>query len=350
MNFDLQFNDIIVPDLIQDGFGFNCTDDNNCQYLENQWNPCPDQVSRVQTRCRLMKFPFKFDNSTTENEVTSFMNASSISVQRQQWTMEQGEVGYIGLGPSSPFWDYINQVYNTPNGESYHKFSISQPRSQGVDASNYSATPYYQSRATLNSKQSLGKTLKYSTNNVYNDRWTLFNSSFDLSPSSSVTNTRACIDLNTVAYIMIPQQNWISFANNTTIQLCGQNYTEDCHINKSNIAKVSPINVTFEDTDGNRITNRLDPHDFIKFDSNGYYYLLIGQSRASSFCPSDGFVIGRYLAEQYEFTVWSRFNSPSILEVSQLYPDQEANSISWTVAIILATLALLTTIILGVQT
>lgn len=195
MGFDLQFNDVQVPDLDKDGFGFNCTSDNNCEYLENDWSSCIDYVSSIQAECRLMRFPFRFDNSSIEKPVTSFMNASSISVQAQSWLKEYGEVGYIGLGPSSPFWTYLNEAYETPNGESYHKFSFSVPRTVGLDSSNYSAIKFYQSKATLNKKYSLGKTLKYTSNNVLDNQWTLFNSSFYLASDSSFMNTRACIDL-----------------------------------------------------------------------------------------------------------------------------------------------------------
>ena len=350
MSFDLQFNDVQVPDLNQDGFGFNCTSDNNCEYLDNQSSWCKDYVSPIQAECRLMRFPFRFDNSSIEKPVISFMNASSISVNAELWLEEQGEVGYIGLGPSSPFWTYLNEAYETPNGESYHKFSFSVPRTLGLDSSNYSAIKFYQSKASLNKKYSLGRTLKYTSNNVQDNRWTLFNSSFYLASDSSFMNTKACIDLQLDSYILIPQQDYQSFLNNTTIQLCGQNFSQRCHLNKSNVANVRPINVTFEDSNGERLVTRLDPQDYIRFDSSGNYYLLIDQAGRSRTCPSEGFVIGGLLAEKFEFTIWSRQGSPPTLEVSQLYAAEDATTFSWLTAIAMATLALLTTIILGVQT
>ena len=86
------------------------------------------------------------------------------------WEDQNGMSGVIGLGPRSPFWNYIISAYNRQAGQDYIEVSASYKVKDIKQAVDGAAIELADSRFTINGRSGINEPIvKRFDNNKYNE-------------------------------------------------------------------------------------------------------------------------------------------------------------------------------------
>jgi hypothetical protein len=297
---DLTFDRVMIANDEGSSYGIECRPELLCEITgfkdvcTYQKVPVYDcQSGSVLVKYRDVKLP-----ELNIAQMTAFFYNST-----EFWESKLGKHGVFGLGPGSPVWGYFDDAYSKQPGQEFVETSLSYRLKDYKSSIDPKQVQLVDSFFTVNGRAGINDPILQPFNRSKYAKWVFEGVRIVYGHKiADKQNVALCVDNTQNTYFL--SANATAMRAEIFTQLCGS--PVGCTRAKTDLTKVSAMQISFESSDNKRISMSVKPEEYINFDASDNAVIAI-QDIGASECGAVGKNVtegvGRLMLSKVEFVV-----------------------------------------------
>lgn len=313
--FDVGFNDVIMVDADKNdyGYGIVCNESTTCKITNTSDVPCNynNATGTKPASCVTAQALIRLGNQTVEKGKEYGVMEFKLLEDASEYFFFNNSV--VGLGPKSPFWPAVDQIYTRQDKKEYTQLSVSYRSSGDQTQFSINTQDLKGSVLTFNGKKGEDSPVTKEDMSPDDDFFTFEGAKIKYGQGDKQKKVNLCI-LNTENFLLaVPDYD--KFLKRMKKDLCGKTATDkDCLSADSNIDRLFRIFV--EISNGKQTFETIyNPVDYVWFyqradgntdlqNSEKAHYNIVDFSEYRTKCSEDAsLAVGRNFLLKMEFII-----------------------------------------------